>query len=149
MNVSQKCQYALRAVFELSKRAGQGPVRIGEVADAQAIPPRFLEIILGQLKSNGYVESRRGIQGGYQIAVDPSHLTVGDLIRFVDGPFEPVKCLGAGDGAECRMKGRCAFVGLWRRAQQAVENVFDTTTFTDLIEEEGAGSREYVPNYCI
>ena len=57
MNVSQKCQYALRAIFELSKRAGRGPTKIGVIAEAQAIPPRFLELILNELKHAGFVES--------------------------------------------------------------------------------------------
>ena len=90
--VSQKCQYALRAVFELAKRHGRGPVRIGDVAKAQAIPPRFLEVILNQLKQAGFVESRRGNEGGYLLARAPERLTVGEIVRFVEGPIRPVTC---------------------------------------------------------
>ena len=90
--VSQKCQYALRAVFELAKRHGRGPVRIGAVAKAQAIPPRFLEVILNQLKQAGFVESRRGNEGGYLLARAPERLTVGEIVRFVEGPIRPVTC---------------------------------------------------------
>ena len=63
MLVSQKCQYALRALFELAKRNGEGPVKIAAIAKAQAIPPRFLEVILSQLKQGSFVESQRGSEG--------------------------------------------------------------------------------------
>jgi Rrf2 family protein len=148
MNVSQKCQYALRAIFELSKRVGQGPIRVGEIAEVQAIPPRFLEIILGQLKQAGYVQSRRGARGGYFMAVDPAVLSVGEIIRFIDGPFAPVKCIGGGDNNACPLRGKCAFMGLWGRAQAAVEGVYDSMTFEDLIREEKS-SEKFVDNYCI
>lgn len=148
MSVSQKCQYALRAVFELAKRHGEGPVRSGEIADVQAIPPRFLELILGELRRAGFVESRRGVQGGYMLSVLPSLLAVGEIIRLVDGPLSPVKCI-AGDGAGCPLFGSCAFMGLWERARDAVSDVYDNTTFENLVNEEQVKSGEYVTNYCI
>jgi len=92
MQISQKCQYALRAVFELARRPREAPVKVGDIAEAQAIPPRFLEIILNQLKRGGFVESRRGASGGYSLARSPDELTMGEIIRFVEGPFKPVSC---------------------------------------------------------
>ena len=65
MNLSQKCQYAVRAIFELAKHYGRGPVAISQIAASQAIPQRFLENILNELRPTGLIESRRGIQGGY------------------------------------------------------------------------------------
>ena len=138
MNLSQKCQYALRACLELGKRYGQGPVPISQVAKAQAIPQRFLELILAHLKQTGYVDSRRGADGGYFLTVPPSSVTVGDVIRFVDGPLDPVKCIGGSEGRTCPLRGRCAFLGLWERAKDAVTRIYDGTTFQDLIEEEAA-----------
>lgn len=149
MTLSQKCQYALRAIFELSKRHGLGPIKIGEVARAQAIPVRFLAVILTQLRQGGYVESRRGARGGYQVARDPKELAVGEVIRFVDGPLSPVKCLAGAEPAHCPLRGHCAFMGLWRRAQTAVAGVYDATTFQDLLEEEQTAKKDYVASYCI
>jgi Rrf2 family cysteine metabolism transcriptional repressor len=83
MQISQKCQYALRAVFELAVRTKEGPIKVGVIAEAQAIPTRFLEVILNQLKRGGFVESRRGNAGGYALAKSPAELTMGDIIRFV------------------------------------------------------------------
>jgi Rrf2 family protein len=136
MDLSQKCQYALRGLYELAWRYGGEPARISEISQAQAIPPRFLEIILGELKQAGYVQSRRGAKGGYMLSVRPDELTVGRVIRFVDGPLSPVKCIGGQGAEDCPLEGQCAFMGLWKKAISAVTDVYDTTTFQDLIDEQ-------------
>ena len=149
MTVSQKCQYALRALFELSKRPGPAPTKVSEIAAAQAIPARFLEAILGELRRGSFVESRRGVNGGYFLAVEPDALTVGEIIRFIDGPLTPVRCLGDDKGESCALKGNCAFIGMWNRARDAVAEVYDETTFRNLLEEEQATIGRYVARYCI
>ncbi len=85
MHISQKCQYTLRALFELAKHYGGEPVSAAEIAEAQAIPPRFLELILQSLKNSREVDSRRGNYGGYVLAVSPETITVGDVIRSWTG----------------------------------------------------------------
>ena len=149
MNVSQKCQYGLRAIFELAKRQGLGPTTIGQIAETQAIPPRFLELILGQLRQGGFVESRRGIHGGYLLAVCPGTLSVGEIIRFIDGPLAPVRCIAGDKKKDCPLYGSCAFLSTWKRAEDAVAKVYDETTFEDLMNEERAASDKYVASYCI
>ena len=143
MNVSQKCQYALRAVFELSRPPRQRPVRTSEIAEAQAIPPRFLELILRELKRGGFVESRRGARGGYLLLGQPDRVTVGEVIRFVDGPVALVKCITESEQADCPIYGGCAFIGMWRRARDAVNHVFDNTTFQDLLDEDLSAAANY------
>jgi Rrf2 family protein len=86
MPISQKTQYAVRAVFELAKRQGRGATKISEIAEAQAIPQRFLENILNHLKGGGFVESVRGKEGGYLLVRPAKELTVGQVLRFVEGP---------------------------------------------------------------
>ncbi len=149
MQLSQKCQYALRALLELRLRRGQGPVPIAQIADAQAIPARFLEQILAELKQAGFVESRRGVQGGYLLAAEASGITIGAVIRLVDGPFDPVKCLSGGE--ECRLagEGTCAFFDLWRRARDAFSEVFDSTTIEDIAHDYEANRIQHVPDYTI
>ena len=147
MYLSQRCLYALRSLLELAKRYGQGPIRIADVAEAQAIPPRFLELILGELKQAGYVESRRGAAGGYMLSVPPARLTVGDIIRFVEGPLAPVKCLVDPSGQECPMNNQCAFMGLWDRAAKALTEVYDSASLQDLVEIDRAS--QDVADYCI
>lgn len=146
ITISQKCQYALRAVFELAKRPPTAkPTTIGEIATIQAIPPRFLELILNQLKQGGYVASRRGVQGGYRLAVAPDKLTAGDIIRFIDGPIEPVKCVVAG-GEACPLQGECNFIDMWKKAGKAMAGVFDSTSFSELL----SNSHDHAAtSYCI
>ncbi|NLX22464.1 MAG: Rrf2 family transcriptional regulator [Phycisphaerae bacterium] len=136
--ISQKCQYALRAVFELARQAGQGPVKIGRIAEAQAIPVRFLEAILNQLKQGGFVNSRRGQEGGYFLVHDAGKLTVGQVIRFFEGPIGPVGCTDGKNKPRCPLWGSCVFLGMWERVGQAIAEVYDGTTFTDLLEQEKA-----------
>ena len=149
MLISQKCQYALRAVFELARHYGQGPVRIADIAERQAIPPRFLEVILGELKQGGIVASRRGAEGGYMLARRPQQLTVGEVIRFVSGPLGPVECLTGQARQACPLRGNCVFMPMWQRAREAVSAIYDHTTFLDLIEEDRRRLGRFVPSYSI
>jgi Rrf2 family transcriptional regulator, cysteine metabolism repressor len=143
MFISQKCQYTLRALFELAKHYGGEPKSAAEIAQAQAIPPRFLELILQSLKNSREVESRRGNYGGYVLAVAPETITVGDIIRSVDGSLAPVTCVSS--KALCPMKGRCAFLNVWRRASKAVEQVYDSTSLQDLIDNEQSALEQSEP----
>lgn len=149
MPISQKCQYALRSVFELAKHQGDGPVKISDIAKAQAIPTRFLEVILNQLKQGGFVDSRRGSAGGYILTRPASVLTVGEIIRFVEGPLAPVQCIAGSSGDPCPLHGDCAFLPMWERANVALSEVYDSTTFQDLVEQEQLRQKEHVLDYCI
>jgi Rrf2 family cysteine metabolism transcriptional repressor len=149
VNLSQKCQYAVRAVLELAKQYGQGPVAISEIAANQAMPQRFLENILNELRPTGLIESRRGIQGGYLLARDPAKISVGEIIRLVEGPLDPVKCMADTNSLSCPLKERCVLIHLWSRAKAAVEQVYDDASFRDLVEEEKKLSRSMVIDYCI
>ena len=116
MLVPQKCQYALRAVLELCKRKGQGSVTSADIAKAQSIPARFLEVILSELKHGGVVSSRRGSAGGYTVVAEPSELSVGMVMLAMHGPVGPVECISIAPESHCPLQGDCAFMGLWERA---------------------------------
>ena len=135
MLVTQKNQYALRAIFELAKYRGQGPRKILDIAKAQNIPIKFLEVILSRLKRSGLVESKRGYTGGYQLIGDPENITVADVFRFMNeslGPVECVACVSARN--KCLYQGQCAFFPMWQKVQDAIRTVFDKTTIQDLLE---------------
>jgi len=149
MILSQKCQYALRALFELAKHYGKGPVKIAQVAEAQAIPPRFLEVILSQLKQAGFVESRRGNEGGYLLVRPPAGLTVGEVIRFVEGPVGPVNCLESDVKDICSLRESCVFLAMWEKVRKAVSDIYDNTTFQSLVDEEEHMRSRYVASYAI
>ncbi|MEE8399341.1 MAG: Rrf2 family transcriptional regulator [Desulfobacterales bacterium] len=150
MTLSQKCQYGLRAVFELSKRLGDGPIRIAEIAKNQAIPIRFLEVILNQLKQGGFVESRRGSAGGYMLSRSPATFSVGEIIRFFEGPLSPVQCLTDTSDETCPVNGGCAFLPLWEKVKNTVEGIYDEAVFEDLVQKERIAERASAePDYSI
>jgi len=143
MSLSLKCQYAVRALFELARRKSNGTITIGEIARAQGIPARFLEAILTELKHGGFVESRRGVNGGYRLARSAATISLGQIIRFVEGPLAPVDCLAEKRTAPCDLRERCVIQYVWARARDALANVYDTTTLQDLVErEEQIGARD-------
>jgi Rrf2 family protein len=149
MSLSQKCQYSLRAIFELAKHSGEGPLKISDIAARQAIPTRFLEVILNQLKQGGFVESKRGSMGGYVLNRAPDALTVGEVIRYIEGPLSPVHCVACSSDDQCPLYGECAFLSMWKRATEALSDVYDATSFEDLVQEERNRLATYVPDYCI
>jgi Rrf2 family protein len=135
MQVTQKSLYALRAVFELAKCVGQGPRKIAEIAEAQAIPQRFLETILSQLKQAGFVESCRGNDGGYMLIHPPEQLTVGQVMEFMQGPVGPPGCLiDKSRVNECSLRKGCIFMDMWKRIHDAILDVYNNTTFSDLMK---------------
>lgn len=149
VSLSQKCQYTVRAILELSKRHQQGAVRAVDIAANQAVPQRFMEVILNELKPTGLVDSRRGVQGGYFLTCHPKDITVGQVIRLVEGPLDPVRCTSDTESDCCPLREKCALIGLWNQAKAAVDAVYDSTTFQDLVDREEALTRQHAPDYCI
>lgn len=139
MAITQKCQYALRAIYDLASCGGKAPRKIGTIAVAQNIPVRFLEGILNSLKCAGFVDSVRGKDGGYFLARPASDITVGEVIRFIQGPLGPVECSNM--YADCTLAENCVFRPLWDRAKAALEAVYDGTTFQDLVDQSAESCR--------
>ena len=140
--ITQKNKYAIRAVYELAKRRGEGPVKIAEIARSQEIPARFLEIILGQLKHNGIVKSKRGLHGGYMLNREPDRITVGEILRQIESP-ESLHCVSCISKGDCGFKGDCAFLPMWTKAQKAMVDVFDNTTIEDLLNEDPSAANKF------
>ena len=141
----KKNQYALRAIFELAKHQGQGPKKISEIAEIQAIPLRFLEVILGQLKGSGLVESKRGFYGGYFLIRSPDKISVGDVIRFMDKPDSSTPCAACVSSTNCPFCGNCAFAPMWNQVNDAIFEIYDGTTIQDLLNKEKRIKRK-MPN---
>ena len=132
----KKNQYALRAIFELAKHMDQGPVKISDIAAAQSIPLRFLEVILNQLKGSGIVDSKRGFYGGYFLVKPPNEVSVGDVLRFLQREQLPTDCIACVSKTSCPFNGQCAFSSMWIRVKQAAFDIYDETSFQDLIDRE-------------
>lgn len=143
LGVSQRCQYALRALFELAQRyPAEIVTTVSEISEKQQIPPRFLEQILAKLRAGGYIESRRGNQGGYIMTVSPSSISVGEIIRFIEGSDESIDCLKTNGKNHCPFTGGCAFKDLWKSAKSSINEIFDGTTFQDLIDKQSQANSQ-------
>ena len=144
--VSKKCRYALRAIFELALRDTDEPVKIQEIAASQAIPSRFLEVILSELKQGGFVESRRGNEGGYILARAADELTVGEVISFLQGKPRTKERTGRHEPV---LVGDYVFSKMWKEVSDAIAYIYNSTTFSDLVKQEMAKIKSYIPNYAI
>ncbi len=145
MNISVKGDYALKAIFDLAYRGGSKPVKIAEIAARQKIPQKFLELILAQLKQGGFVQSRRGAEGGYLLARGPETIMVGDVLRFVEGPLSPVEHTRRGR----RPPAETPFTEMWLQVDGAVSEVVDHTSFAELASRWEEKQNRFVANWQI
>jgi Rrf2 family protein len=141
MNISVKGEYALQAVFDLAAHSSAEPVKIADIARRQKIPQKFLELILAGLKQGGFVESRRGAEGGYLLARSAEGITVGDVLKYVEG-VKTTKGSRKGPAAD-------PFGDLWDRVETAVSKIVDHTTFAELVRHWNEKQAKYVPNWDI
>jgi Rrf2 family cysteine metabolism transcriptional repressor len=141
MNISVKGEYALQAIFDLASNPGKEPVKIAEIARRQKIPQKFLELILASLKQGGFVESRRGAEGGYLLSKRADAITIGEVLRFVEGRQE--------ERSRLRRQNDSAFADLWGRVDQAMDSVLDATSFAQLAREWKEKHSRFVPNWEI
>jgi Rrf2 family protein len=124
MHISSKGHYALQAIFDLATQNTGEPVRIASIAKRQGIPQKFLELILASLKQGGFVESQRGATGGYHLARLPEAISVGEVLKFVEGSPQRKK-----NGP----KGETPFSELWRNVDKTVAAIVDNTNFAALV----------------
>lgn len=134
MRITYKGDYALKTVLDLAVHYGSGVVTIHDLAKRIDAPVKFLEQILLDLKRAGFVESRRGKVGGYTLAKPPSAIRLGEVVRFIDGPIEPIAC------AENRYSGcsdlyKCVFRKVWQDVTEATSDIVDNITFEDLANQ--------------
>jgi len=141
LRVSLKGEYALRALFDLAQRRPGQLTRIADIARRQRIPQKFLELILAGLKQGGFVESRRGAEGGYLLARSPETLTAGEVLRFIDGVRSGRQ--------RSRPTGEDPFFAMWRQVDEAVSAVIDQTTFAELTRSWQEQQGKYVANWEI
>ncbi len=138
MLITQKKQYAVRAIYELAKWQGQGPVKAAQISEAQAIPKRFLESILNRLKHAGLVAAKRGYYGGFQLKRPPEEITVGDIFHALDDVDEATICVSCISNSDCPFYGACAFLSVWNEMQTAIDNICHNTTIQKLLDDNPA-----------
>jgi len=134
--ISKRTQYGLKAMMALGRKYREGPVLISALALEEAIPIKFLEAILLDLKGRGLLDSKMGRKGGYFLNRPPSGITIGSIIRVIEGPLAPLPC--ASETAfrpceECEDVENCGTRIIMRRVRDAMSDVLDRTTLADLL----------------
>jgi Rrf2 family protein len=138
--ISQKAKYALRALVMLAKAKDGEPLLIGEIAETQKIPKKFLEQILLSLKNHGIVESRRGQRGGYLLLRPANAITFGEILRIVDGPVAPLPCLSLTayrKCEDCSAEDECEIRRVFARLAETTRTVLFGTTIADAVAGSG------------
>ncbi len=139
MYVSVKGEYALQAILDLAMHNSGQPVRIADIARRQRIPQKFLELILSGLKQGGFVESRRGAEGGYLLARPADEITVAEVMRYVEGTPKP----------RSKRQPESPFAEMWQRVERTVSDILENTNFAELARSWAERQGKYVPNWDI
>lgn len=138
MKITYKGDYALKALFQLAlkyENEGDGVMSITEIARSGDMPTKFLEQILLTLRKGGFVKSKRGINGGFSLARAAENITIGEVIRFIEGPLEPISCVEEGRYKGCKDLTSCIFRGVWKEVADSTARIVDHLSFADLIRK--------------
>nr|MDD6336233.1 RrF2 family transcriptional regulator [bacterium] len=135
MLLSTKARYGLKAAFELAQ-AGNAYVQLGDIAASQGISVAYLEKLLGKLRREGLVEGQRGTHGGYRLTRPPQDITVGEVLRALEGSMTAAACL---DGHACEMAQACVTRRVWEKLQKGIDGVLDGMTLEDMIRDAEEG----------
>ena len=134
MWVSKKTDYALRALFTLVDNVGGLPIPIRELARRNDVPKRFLEQIMLDLKTQGWVSSVAGIRGGYMLAKSPAKITMGEVVRHFDGILAPIGCVSVAGYERCSQEPVCRFRRVFLDVRNYVAGVMDRSTLADVAQ---------------
>ena len=151
--LAQKSKYALRALLVLAKEYGQGPVLISDIAHREALPQKFLELILLELRNQGILGSKKGKGGGYFLARRPELVHLGEVLRVLEGPLAPIPCVSKSAYvrcAECRDERTCGIRMVMKDVRDATARILDQTSLADILKRvELAVEGKDALNYAI
>jgi Rrf2 family protein len=138
VKLSKRGEYALRALidFGLAQAMGKPLLQVNELASKEDLPVKFLEQILMQLKAAGYLESRRGKHGGYLLARRPEDIQIGQVVRLIDGPLAPIRCVSqvAYERCTCPDEEHCGLRMVMLDVRNAISNILDRFSLADVVE---------------
>jgi Rrf2 family protein len=136
-----KAKYGLKAMGYLARREGLGPALIADIAESERIPKKFLDAILLEMKNHGLLSSKKGKGGGYILAKPAARLTVGDIVRVLDGPLAPVPCVSRTAYRrcdDCPDETACAIRAVMQDVRDAIAAILDNTTLADMSNRRAA-----------
>jgi Rrf2 family cysteine metabolism transcriptional repressor len=136
VKLSQRGHYALRALIVLGLNYSDSVVRIQTISTAQNIPKRFLEQILNDLKTAGFLESKRGIAGGYRLKLPPEKINLAEIVRLIEGPLAPVSCVSERfyERCSCPSEEKCGIRSIMKEVREAIVKVLETVTLAQLCD---------------
>lgn len=135
--LSKKAKYALQALLQLAEEYDRGPVLIADLAEREGIPKKFLELILLELRNQGILQSKKGKGGGYFLGKPPKAITLGQVIRILDGPLAPLPCVSQTaymKCQECRDEETCGIRLVMKQVRDATAKVLDSTSLADVAQ---------------
>lgn len=135
MKLSTKGRYGLKAMFELALHYGEGPLALRNIAESQNISEHYLEQLIAVLRKNGLAISVRGAQGGYLLSDDPKNITVGDVIRALEGDIAPSECVLDENTGKCIKEDYCVTKNVWIKIRNSINDVIDSITLQDMVDD--------------
>lgn len=152
--ITMKTKYALKALTHLARAREGEPVLIAEIAEREAIPRKFLELILRELRQHGILESRKGRGGGYTLRQKADQISLASIIRVLDGPLAPVPCLSRTAYRRCEGcvdESTCGIKLVLTDLYAATTNILETTTVADIVArmDKAGEKRKGPPRYSI
>jgi Rrf2 family protein len=148
--LSKKAKYGLKALLYLADQPDERTVLIADIAASERIPKKFLDMILLEMRNAGMLFSRKGKGGGYALALPPERISIGAVVRLLDGPLAPVACVSKTAYRpcdDCNSEQACRIRRLMGQVRDAMAEVLDGATLADLSRRTGA--RDFVENYDI
>ena len=154
MKLSSRGDYATRIMLELSTAEGPSPLSVHELSERTAIPAKYLEQIMTRLRTAGLVRAERGAHGGYVLARPAQTVTIGEVVRLMDGPVAPTPCASSSahvacPSSRCPSEQICAMRGLWLEVRDAIAGVLDSTTLADLAKRQRSAYLALSDRYAI
>ncbi|MGF7397024.1 RrF2 family transcriptional regulator [Thermoanaerobacterium thermosaccharolyticum] len=135
MKLSTKGRYGVQAMFELALYYGEGPISLKVIAENQGLSEHYLEQLIAVLRKADLVKSIRGAQGGYMLSAPPDKITVGDVIRTLEGSLAPSDCVVEDIPFECSRAGGCPTKIVMEKIRDAINSVIDSITLQDMVDD--------------
>lgn len=136
MNVTTRGKYGVKALVELATGRGQGPMPLKHIAEKQGLSEHYLEQLIAPLRKAGLVKSVRGAYGGYMLAREPKDISVGEILRVLEGPLAPSDCaVDKGVVEHCGRARGCVARNVWIKVRDSIQEVVDSITLEDLQQE--------------
>lgn len=135
MRLSTRGRYGLKAMFQLALHYGEGPIPLNVIASQQELSENYLEQLFSALRKDGLIKSVRGAQGGYMLAKHPEKITVGNILRVLEGDMAPAECV-ISNTVSCDKEESCVTKLVWMRIKDSINSVIDSITLQDMLNEQ-------------